>query len=112
MPRGQQPKRGESSASAMVSQTRPSASHPGMDSSISRTEARMFVMIRQETQYDLGMISSLLSICSMDVYVLIDPGSMHSYISFMFSQYMNKIVDWLDSQLIVTMLVGRPFIVD
>ena len=64
-----------------------------MSPNILRTEARMFVMTRQEAQYDLGVISGSLPICSMDAYVLIDLGSMHSYISFMFSQHINRMVD-------------------
>ena len=48
----------------------------------------------------------------MDAYILIDPSSMYSFASVVFSQYINKGVDWLDSQLIVAMLVGRPFIAD
>ena len=83
-----------------------------MGPSISRTEARIFMMIRQEAQYDLGVISSLLPICSMVTYILIDLGFMHSDISFMFAQHINRVVDWLDSQLVVVMPVGGSFIAD
>ena len=67
-------------------------------------------MTSQEAQYDLGVISGSLPIYSMDAYVLIDPGSMHSYVAFMFAQHINRIVDWLDSQLVVAMPVGGSFI--
>ena len=64
-----------------------------MGPSILMTDITMFVMIRQEAQYDPGVISGSLLICSMDAYVLIDLGSMHSYIAFMFAQYINRMVD-------------------
>ena len=48
----------------------------------------------------------------MDAYILIDYSSMHSFISVDFSHYINKGADWLGSQLIIAMPVGRPFIVD
>ena len=48
----------------------------------------------------------------MDAYILIDLGSMHSYISFMLAQYINRMVDWLDSPLVVAMPAGGSFIVD
>ena len=58
------------------------------------------------------MVTGLLPICNMDVYILIDPGSTHSFILVVFAQYIDKGVDWLDSQLIVAMPVGGSFIVD
>ena len=85
MSRGQQPRRCESSALVVVSQARPSASYPGMDPSILRIEARIFAMTRQEAQYDPGMIFVLLSIYSMDAYIIIDLGSTHSFISVVFA---------------------------
>ena len=48
----------------------------------------------------------------MDAYVLIDPGSMHSYISFMFARCIDRMVDWLDSPLIIAMLTEGSFIAD
>ena len=87
-------------------------SYLGMSSNIPRAEARMFTMTRQEAHYDLGAVTRLLSICNMDPYILIDYSSMHSFISVDFSHYINKGADWLGSQLIVVMPVGRSFIVD
>ena len=95
------PRRGESSASTASSQARTGPSIP-------RTDARMFAMTRQEAQYDPGVISGPLSICDMDAYVLIDPGSTHSYISFVFAQHIDRMVDWLDSPLVVAMPAGDP----
>ena len=48
----------------------------------------------------------------MDAYILIDPGSTHSFISVVFAQYIDEEVDWSGGQLIVAMLVGRLFIAD
>ena len=48
----------------------------------------------------------------MDTYVLIDLGSTHSYISFMLTQYLDKMVDWLDSSLVIAMPAGGSFIAD
>ena len=53
-----------------------------------------------------------LPICDVDAYVLIDPGSTHSYISFLFVQHIDKMVDWLDSLLVVAMPAGGSFIAD
>ena len=72
----------------------------------------MFAMTRQEAQYDPSVISGLLSICSMDAYILIDPSSMHSYISYILAQYIDRMIDWLDSLLIVAMPAGGSFIAD
>ena len=46
----------------------------------------------------------------MDAYVLIDPGSTYSYIAFMFAQYIDRMVDWLDSSLVIAMPARRSFI--
>ena len=91
---------------------RPDANYPEMGPSIPRTDARMFTMTRHEAQYDPSVISGSLPIYSMDAYVLIDPGSTHSYVSFMFAQHINRVVDWLDSQLVVAMPARRSFIAD
>ena len=48
----------------------------------------------------------------MDAYILIDPGSTHSYISFIFAQYVDVMVDWLDCPLVVAMPTGGSFIAD
>ena len=69
-------------------------------------------MTRQEAQYDPGVISGPLSICDMDAYVLIDPGSTHSYISFMFAQHIEVMINWLDCPLVVAMPAGGSFVAD
>ena len=66
-------------------------------------------MIRQEAQTDPGEVTGLLSICSIDAFILIGPCSTHSYVSIHFVQCINKEVDWLGSQLVVAMLVEVPF---
>ena len=66
----------------------------------------MFMMTQQEAQYDLGVISGSLPICNMNAYVLIDLNSMYSYIAFMFIQYIDRMIDWLDSPLVVAMPAG------
>ena len=48
----------------------------------------------------------------MDAYVLIDLGSTHSYISFIFAQHIERMVDWLDSLLVIAMLARGSFIAD
>ena len=48
----------------------------------------------------------------MDAYVLIDLISTHSYISFIFAQHIESMIDWLDSPLVVAMPAGGSFIVD
>ena len=72
----------------------------------------MYAMTRQEAQYDLGMVTGLLTICNMNAYILINSGSTHSFISINLSQYFDKMIDWLDSQLIISMPIERPFIAD
>ena len=96
----------------VVSQARPGTNYLWMAPNVPRTDARMFAMIHQEAQYNLGVISGSFLIDSMDTYVLIDLGSMHSYVSFMLVQHLDRMVDWLDSSLVVAMPVGRSFIAD
>ena len=69
-------------------------------------------MTRQEAQVDLGVIIGLISIGGVDAYILIDLGSTHSYISVDFAKYIDKELSMLDSQLIISMLVGGHFIAD
>ena len=64
-----------------------------MGPSTSRTDAKIFTMTRKEAQYDLGVIFGSFLIDSMDAYVLIDLGSTHLYIAFMFTQYIDRMVD-------------------
>ena len=97
MLRGQQTRRGKSNASATISQMWTGTSYLVMSSNISRVEARMFAMTKQEAQYDPSVVTGLLSIVNMDAYILIDYGSPYSFILVEFAQYMNKEVDWLGS---------------
>ena len=69
-------------------------------------------MTRQEAQVDPGVIIGLISICGIDAYILIDPGSTHSYISMDFAKHVDKKLSMLDNKLIISMPVGGHFMVD
>ena len=69
-------------------------------------------MTKQEAQADPAVVTGLISIYSVDAFILIDSNSTHSYISVDFVQYINKEADWLDSQMIITTPVGGPFIAE
>ena len=69
-------------------------------------------MTRQEAQVDPGVVIGLISICRNDAYVLIDPGSTHSYISMDFAKHVDKKLSMLDNKLIISMPVGNTFVAD
>ena len=57
------------------------------------------------------MVTCLLSISYIDAYIIMDTGFTYSYISVDFVQSMNKKVGYLDSSIMVAVLVGGFFIV-
>ena len=75
IPRGQPHQRREDGTSASADQSQPSPDQRGRPINVSRAEARVLAMTRQEAQVDPGVIIRLISICENDAYSLIDPGS-------------------------------------
>ena len=58
-----------------------------------RAEVRTFAMTIQEARADLSMVTSLVSIYSVDAFILSDSCSAYSHILVDFTQYINKEVD-------------------
>ena len=58
-------------------------------------------MTIQEAQADPGTVTSLLSIYSVDAFILSDSCFAHSHVLVDFTQCINKKVDWIDSQIMI-----------
>ncbi|XP_043714626.1 uncharacterized protein LOC122662985 [Telopea speciosissima] len=54
---------------------------PLLPSPTSRTQGRVYSVTHEEAQADPGVITGMISICSIPTYVLFDSGASHSFIS-------------------------------
>ena len=71
-----------------------------------KAEAKVFAITRQEAQATLDVVIGTLSIFDHDVYILINTGSTHSYLSLVFSMHASKKLSWLDYSLVVLCQYG------
>ncbi|XP_043813425.1 uncharacterized protein LOC122721247 [Manihot esculenta] len=92
-----------SRASGATSSSQP---RPMMQPGRPRTQARVFAMTQQEAQASPEVVTGMLTIFNKDAYILIDPGSTHSFISQSFSKHANRELKPLDCGLAVSIPVG------
>ncbi|EOY03208.1 Uncharacterized protein TCM_017838 [Theobroma cacao] len=92
------------------SQGRPSGS--GHQSSIGKSQARVFALTQQEAQTSNAVVSSILSICDMNDWVLFDPGATHSFISPCFTSRLGRDCVRRKEQLVVSTPLKEIFMVE
>ncbi|XP_043805245.1 uncharacterized protein LOC122721475 [Manihot esculenta] len=92
-----------SRASGATSSSQP---RPMMQPGRPRTQARVFAMTQQEARASPELVTGMLTIFNKDAYILIDPGSTHSFISQSFSKHANRELKPLDCGLAMSTPVG------
>ena len=73
----------------------------------SQGQARVFAMTHQEATAVPNVITGKVLLFDMEVYVLIDPGSTHSFISSATASCLHKKSEFLDNKLAVCTPVGE-----
>ncbi|KAJ0017611.1 hypothetical protein Pint_10284 [Pistacia integerrima] len=76
------------------------------------TQARVFAMTQQEAQATPEVVTGMLFIFSHEARVLIDPGSTHSFISYAFAEYSDRVLEPLEYKLVVATLVGETLLAE
>ncbi|WRX26673.1 Reverse transcriptase domain - like 10 [Theobroma cacao] len=92
------------------SQGRPSGS--GHQSSVGRSQARVFALTQQEAQTSNVVVSSILSVCDMNARVLFDPGATHSFISPCFASRFGRDRVRREKQLVVSTPLKEIFMAE
>ena len=92
---------GETSGSRQRSQ--PSRPH---------TQARVFALTQQEAHATPDVVTGILTIFGHEAYILIDPGSTHSFISRTFSMHAGREMRPLYCTLVVATPVGNSLLAE
>ena len=61
---------------------------PSTSQQADRGQAQVFTLTPQDAQASNAVVSSILSVCSLDARVLFDPGASHSFVSPVFASRM------------------------
>ncbi|XP_070026314.1 uncharacterized protein [Nicotiana sylvestris] len=77
-----------------------------------RSQARVFAFTRQDAQASNAVVTGILSVCSFDALVLIDPVSTHSYVSSYFALRFNRQPELLNDPFLVATPVGESFLAE
>ncbi|KAJ1415419.1 Zinc finger, CCHC-type [Sesbania bispinosa] len=75
-------------------------------------QTRVFAMTRQDAHASNAMVTGILSICSRDAHVLLDPGATHSFVSLTFATQLGKSPSSLDETLVVTTSIEEILLAD
>ena len=76
------------------------------------TQARIFALTRGEVEAAPEVITGKVLLCQLEVYVLIDPGSTHSFISSKMTSHLHKSQEILDLKVNVHTPLGEVEVVD
>ncbi|XP_075112286.1 uncharacterized protein LOC142182173 [Nicotiana tabacum] len=77
-----------------------------------RSQARVFAFTRQDAQASNAVVTGILSVCSFDALVLIDPVSTHSYVSSYFALRFNRQPELLNDPFLVATPIGESFLAE
>ncbi|XP_050941530.1 uncharacterized protein LOC127149710 [Cucumis melo] len=78
----------------------------------SRQEGKVFAMTQQEAADAPNVVTGTLSIFNKSAHVLMDPGATHSFVSIMFTVGIDKELESLTEELLISTPVGDSFIVN
>ncbi|XP_009766081.1 uncharacterized protein [Nicotiana sylvestris] len=79
---------------------------------VGRGQARVFAFTRQDAQASNAMVTCILSVCSFDALALIDPGSIHSYVSSYFALRFSRQPELLNDLFLVATPVGESLLAE
>ncbi|KAJ4701059.1 Retrotransposon protein, putative, Ty3-gypsy subclass [Melia azedarach] len=77
-----------------------------------RTQARVFALTEQEAQATPEVVTGMLTIFGREAHILIDPGSMHSFISRTFATHADRELRPLDYSLVVATPLGDSLLAE
>lgn len=78
----------------------------GVTPSDSRTQARVHAMTRQDAQATPTVVTGMIYVTDKDAYVLLNPGSTHSFVSIAFSEHLHKPHTFMAQPLLVSTPMG------
>ncbi|XP_075092569.1 uncharacterized protein LOC142172781 [Nicotiana tabacum] len=77
-----------------------------------RGQARVFAFTRQDAQASNAVVTCILSVCSFDALALIDPGSIHSYVSSYFALRFSRQPELLNDPFLVATPIGESLLAE
>ena len=77
-----------------------------------QTQARVFAVTQQEVDVAPEVMTCTIQVFDSDVYVLIDPGATHSFISTKFIAQVNIEIHPIDCSMVVSLHTGDSLIAD
>ena len=77
-----------------------------------RAQGRVFAMTHRDAQATFDVVTGTLRIHTLFVRALIDPGSMHSFVSVSFAGLLGMLIDNMDFDLFVTTPLGESIVVN
>ena len=75
-----------------------------------QTQARVFVVTQQEADVALEVMAGIIQVFDRDAYVLIDPGTTHSFIYAKFIAQVNIEIQPIDYSMVVSLPIGDSLI--